>query len=64
MTTERELSYEEANDINDKVDRTNITDKEYHEHGFDLTAVIDGRKYRLSYDHETWFTDIAYEVIE
>ena len=64
---ERDLSTEEAESINDRVDVENIEpvgEAEWHEHGFDLTYIIDGKTYRLVYDRETYFTGIGYELIE
>jgi hypothetical protein len=64
---ERELSTEEANEINDRVDRENIEPfrgPEYDKHGFDLYFRVDGKVYRLVYDRETYFTEIGYEVTD
>lgn len=61
------LSYEEANKINDaKGDSLELDgfNQQYCKGGFTLDKVVNGKTYRLFYDHETWFTEIAYELVD
>lgn len=53
------LTLKEANQINEEGQEIPGT-QNYHEHGFDLDILFDGKEYRLTYDHQTYFTGIGF----
>jgi hypothetical protein len=63
IVTQRELSLAEANAINDNPSLVELGEPEYDEHGFSLLVGVDGKKYTLYYDHQTWFTGVGYEEL-
>ena len=61
---ERVLDEKEANRINGLVKNKNVLGKEYLEEGFCLTVLVEGKKYLLYYDHQTWFMGVGSEILE
>ena len=63
--TESILSVTEAEYINDNFnDPQDILKDEYDENGMILTINFNNNMYKLFYDHETWFTGIAYQIFD
>jgi hypothetical protein len=59
----KDITEKEANSVNNngkEVDGTQV----FNEHGFSLDYTFNGKRYRLYYDRETWFTGVGYELEE